>query len=185
MFGGCIFILGYALGFGSPSAVVGVDGHIHHLVDEAKGKPHVILFISHDCPICNAYAPEIGRLQAKYGKRVTIDLVYSETRITAPVAKNHAKEFALDRSSLFLDPEGVFAQYCKATVTPQAVLFDAQGKTIYSGRIDDRYVSFGKQRTIPSHYDLRDALEAVLFHKRPKTARTTAVGCYIVLPSTS
>jgi len=185
MVGSCVFILSLFMGRSRSSSVAGVDGRMHQLIEEVKGKPHVILFISHDCPICNAYAPEIGRIQNQFGKQVTIDLVYSETRITAAVAKTHAKEFSINRSSLFLDPDGSFAQYCKATVTPQAIVYDAKGTPVYSGRIDDRYLSFGKQRTNPTSHDLRNALEAVLAHKRPSISRTAAVGCYIVLPSTS
>ena len=138
-----------------------------------------------DCPICNAYAPEIGRIQTTYGSRVCIDLVYSEPRLTAAQARTHATSFSLGRSELLLDPNGEFALYCKASVTPQALVYDSNGRKVYSGRIDDRYISLGQQRPTATQHDLRDALEAILSHKQPKPALGAPVGCFIVTSQTS
>jgi len=163
--------------------VMGVDGHSHRLLIEAHGKPVVVLFIAHDCPVCNIYAPEIGRIEAKYGRSLQIGLVYTEPRLTKVDARKHAKEFGVDRASLFLDPNSEFAAACGAHFTPEAVLFDSAGRKVYSGRIDDRFIALGRSRPAATTHDLTLALDAVLAHRPPKVASGPPVGCIIVLPT--
>jgi len=158
----------------SPASGVGAQGH---------GKPAALLFISHDCPICNAYAPEIGRLEARFGSQVKFVLVYSDLKLSLPEAKSHAKEFGISNAEIRLDPHAVLATKCSATVTPQAVVFDSTGVPVYSGRIDNRYLSLGQQRPSPTSHDLAKALESVIAHKKPKPASGPPVGCFIVFPN--
>ncbi|MDR3689879.1 MAG: hypothetical protein P4L46_10905 [Fimbriimonas sp.] len=164
---------------GSPGAT-GVDGRIHQPLREARGKPLVMLFLSHDCPIGNAYAPELSRIRAAYSGRVAFALAYAEPRITAAMGKAHAASFSLQGFELLLDPKGVLSTFCHATVTPEAVVFDAQGRQEYCGRIDDRYPSLGRQKPAATTHDLRDALDAILAHRSPKPALGPPVGCTIV-----
>ena len=64
-------------------------------------------------------------------------------------------------------------------MTPQAVLFDANGTKVYSGRIDDQYVDFGSKRPRPTSEDLTDAIDAFVSGKPLVFQQTDAVGCYI------
>ena len=165
-------------------AIQGVDGRIHHPIQEANHHPALLIFISHDCPICNAYAPEMERIRSKYAKDISFNLIYSEGRLKPKDAKEHARAFSLDRFHLLVDPNSKAADACGATVTPQALLFDTNGKVVYSGRIDDKYLALGKQKSQADSHDLRDAIEAVIHHQKPKLSRTTPVGCYIARPYT-
>jgi hypothetical protein len=76
------------------------------------------------------------------------------------------------------DPNRELTNRAKASVTPQAAVF-ADDELVYSGRIDDRYLDFGKYRNQPLHRELRDALDAVLAGSAPRTASAKAVGCAI------
>lgn len=169
---------------GFPS-VMGVDGRLHHPLRDSKRGPTVFVFISHDCPVCNAYAPEIGRLESEYGTRVSLNLVYCDLSLSAKEAKSHAMQYSIGNATLLMDPKCQIAGFCKATVTPQAVVFDEQAHKVYSGRIDDRYLSLGQQRRFPTAHDLAKALDAVLVHNIPKAAAGPPVGCFIVFPSSS
>jgi len=162
--------------------VADVDGNRHRPLLEAAGKPIAIIFIAHDCPVCNTYAPEIGRIETKYGGLVKIDIVYSEPSLTAAQAKAHAKAYGIGRAVLLLDPGSNFAAYCHARVTPQAVVYDGQGRSVYSGRIDDRYYALGQQRPAPTTHDLARALDCVLAGKVPPSAAGPPVGCFILTP---
>ena len=51
---------------------------------------------------------------------------------------------------------------------------------VYRGRIDDRYVDFGKARAEATQHDLLDALQAVVEGQPVPNPRTKSVGCYIV-----
>jgi hypothetical protein len=50
---------------------------------------------------------------------------------------------------------------------------------VYRGRIDDRYVDFGKTRPAPTNRDLERVLEAILAGKSLSSETTPAVGCFI------
>src|SRR5437588_10947971 len=64
----------------------------------------LLIFLSHDCPIANTYAPEISRICAKYeSKKVACYVVYVEADLTAEAARKHAAEFKL-RCKAPLDP---------------------------------------------------------------------------------
>lgn len=162
------------------SSLQGVDGRAHHPFAEASGKPLLFVFVSHDCPICNTYAPELARIGAAYRLKVQIDLVYADPDLSAAKAKAHAKSYGLTGLHLFLDPKYQFAASVGATVTPEAVLYDERGKKAYSGRIDDLFYGLGKQRAKAIHHDLRSALDAILSHRRPDPAETESVGCIIL-----
>lgn len=77
------------------------------------------------------------------------------------------------------DGSNSLARQLGATVTPQAVVVSPRGTILYSGRIDDRAVSFGRRRSSATRQDLREALEQVLAGRTPAPARTQAVGCSI------
>ena len=166
-------------------AVLGVDGKRHQPLIEAQGKPSIFVFISHDCPVCNVYAPELGRIEARFGSKFAFHLVYSEPRITADVAKQHAKSYKIDHAKLLLDNDCRFAAASGAKVTPEVVIFNAQGRSVYKGRIDDRYYGIGQQRPVATKHDTIEALEAVLSNQSPKPAAGLPVGCFILPPTTS
>jgi hypothetical protein len=145
-------------------------------------KATVLLFIAHDCPISNQYAPEIARIVRRYSpKRVAFYTVYSEPGLSGTIAQKHAADYKFGATAL-LDPKQTLARRVGATVTPEAALLDAAGKLIYRGRIDDLYLDFGKRRFEVQTRDLRNALDAALAGKAPPVKVTNAVGCYIPAP---
>ncbi len=77
-----------------------------------------------------------------------------------------------------LDPGQLEAQRLRATHTPQAVVV-AQTRVVYRGRIDDRYVSWGRSRPQPTQRDLQRALENILAGRAVPAPWPTPVGCLI------
>ncbi len=146
----------------------------------AVGKKAVVLvFIARDCPISNAYAPELQRIYARYAPRkIGVALVYPEADLSLADARKHAREFGY-ACPVFLDPSHRWARKAGATVTPEAAVFSPQGKLLYRGRIDDLFVGWGKRRPQATRHDLRDALDAILSGKPVPTSKTTAIGCFI------
>jgi len=141
--------------------------------------PTAILFVSVDCPISNAYAPEIKRLEKSYRtKGIRFFLVQSDPEITAADAKKHATEYGF-MSTILLDPKHRLVDKLSAKVTPEAFVMDKTGAIVYCGRIDDRYADIGTRRMVTTTHELRDALDAVLKGKKPKVSKTEAVGCAI------
>ncbi len=139
----------------------------------------VLLFITNDCPIANSYAPEIQRIQKAYaGPKFAFYLVYVDPALTLKAAKQHARDYGYTFPAL-LDHAQALAKYTGATVTPEAAIVGAGGKVLYRGRIDDRYVDFGKARAQPTTHDLRAALDAIALGKPAPPAAGRAIGCFL------
>jgi hypothetical protein len=141
-----------------------------------------MLFIAPDCPISNAYAPEIGRLVEAYGPRgVSFLAVHADPRVSEETARRHANEFELP-CGVLLDPRQELARSVGATVTPEAAVLDRDGNRVYLGRIDDLFYGFGKRRAAPTTRELRDALDAVLAGRPVAEAHVPSLGCEIPPP---
>ncbi|HLY11128.1 MAG TPA: alkyl hydroperoxide reductase [Planctomycetota bacterium] len=149
-----------------------------------KGPRATLFFlIRPDCPISNAYHPEIKRLAKEYEPRgIASVVVYAEAGMESWKAECHSFEFDAGCPAI-LDPQLVLARWLGATVTPEAALVSPAGELLYRGRIDDRYPELGKQRPGDVRHDLRDALEAALAGRPAPCPRTESVGCQIEFPS--
>lgn len=140
----------------------------------------VLLFTAVECPISDRYAPVVRRLTERYGARgVRFWLVYSNEGESAAAARAHAEAFTYGLP-VALDTARTLADRAQATVTPEAAVFDREGRLRYHGRIDDRYSDFGVDRPVPTTHDLDDALAAVLDGRSVTRPHAPAVGCAIV-----
>lgn len=147
---------------------------------EAKGKKAIVLFfVASDCPISNAYAPEIRRIEMQYAPLgIGFYSVYADPAQTLAKARRHAGEYGLPNQVL-LDRAHRLAHKTGATVTPEAAVLSSGGRLLYRGRIDDLYVGFGKRREVATRHDLRLALDAILRGESIPQPFTKSVGCYI------
>lgn len=160
--------------------VADLDNHlVNPFQASADTKATVLVFTSVECPISNRYAPVITKLQETFSSQgVQFWMVYPNPFDTADAIRKHLKDFALPVRAL-RDPDHVLAKIANATVTPEAAVYDQQGRELYHGRIDDRYVTLGLERPAPTKHDLQGALAATLAGKPVAEASTQAVGCYI------
>jgi hypothetical protein len=148
------------------------------LVELLSAPRLVLVFVDPECPIANAYAPELRRLQGEYEPRgVTFALVYSDPARKEPEVRAHAAAYD-HGAQLVLDPEQSLAGHTGATMTPEACVL-VGGELVYRGRIDDRFFALGKQRAAPTTRDLLAALDAVLAGGTPSGEWPPAIGCYI------
>lgn len=174
-------VLGLAAsGMAAPApALRGVDGAVHQPLASGAGRGTVLVFIGDDCPISNSYAPEISRLAARCAARhLALTLVNTDTQATAAMVRRHGQEYGLHCLTL-LDPARALAKYAGATVTPEAVVYAPDGTLVYRGRIDNKYVDFGKARPQATTHDLRDAVDAFGAGRPVARRETKAVGCYL------
>lgn len=144
-------------------------------------KAVVFLFVRTDCPISNRYAPEVRRLNQKFaGRGVGFRLVYTDPDESVEMIRQHLKAYAY-RLEVLRDPRHTLVKLAGVRVTPEAAVFVA-GRMVYRGRIDNRFVAFGKTRPAPTIHDLEAALDAILQGKPVASETTTAIGCYISEP---
>ena len=144
--------------------------------------PAVLVFVRTDCPVANRYAPELRRLNERFASRgVSFWLVYADAAETPEMIRRHQADFGLGFRAL-RDPRHELVRAAQATVTPEAAVFvgDPAGpRMVYRGRIDDRYVDFGRMRPEPRKRDLQEALQALAAGSTLTPRTTTAVGCSI------
>jgi len=163
-----------------PVRLVDTTGQTHEPLKPAAGrKATVVIFTLPDCPIANAFAPEINRLFADCSaKGVGIYLAHVDRDLTAADARKHATEYGL-RCPVLLDSQHALVKALGATRTPQVFLLDAVGKTAYQGRINNLFADYGTRRQTVTQHDLRNALDAVLAGKPVAQRVTEAIGCHI------
>ena len=142
-----------------------------------------VLFLGTDCPIANAYAPELARIADEFApKGVAFTVAYPQPRAKPGAVGTHAREYALP-GTVVHDRDLALAKQLGATVTPEAVVLSPSGEVLYRGRIDDRYDKpGGKRRERPTTFDLRAALSAALDGKATAKPWLAAVGCDIEFP---
>jgi hypothetical protein len=132
-----------------------------------------------DCPIANAYVPQINRLAAEFGPRgVRWFVVQVDPQLKEEAARKHAEEYSL-KPPVILDGGQKLVREAGATRTPEVAVYSPKRELLYRGRIDDRYVDFGKRRPEPMTHDLREALEAILAGRPVARPRTEPIGCDI------
>lgn len=144
----------------------------------SAGKPLVLFFLSIDCPISNRYAPTIQALAQKYEGRAAFYLVYPAKAESTDAISAGVREYAY-RLPWLRDPERVLVSKAQATITPEAAVFDANGKLQYHGRIDDLYQSISRTRRAPTQHDVEIALDQLLTRKPVAVHAQPAVGCYL------
>lgn len=146
----------------------------------------VVIFVASDCPISNRYLPEIQRLESKFaGQHVVFWFVYPNVGETTGAVRQHEAAYGAEEHVL-LDPQHKLVALTHAKVTPEsAVLVPERGgaealRTVYHGRIDDRYVQIGQERPSATQHDLERAIVDVLQHRSVQQPDGPAVGCGII-----
>ena len=160
------------------------------LVDTgAEADPTLYIFVTHECPIANRYAPEIGRIAEE-----NLDLVgptvvvYADANALVKDCATHFGQYYLASDApedeahvasvtMVHDAQHEWVKRFDARAVPTAVI--ARGKTVLChGRIDDRNPRLGARRVQAGQQDLREAL-AALRAGTLKLTRTRVVGCSI------
>jgi len=173
------------LGIGDPVPMAdvkmtGVDGKIVTLASVAGKKGTLVVFTCDHCPWAKMWqtrVTEIGNAAGKAGiGMVAINsndpTDYPEDGM--PGMKERAKQLGI-KFPYVVDATSDVARAFGATRTPEAFLFDAQGKLVYHGTVDDN----PKDASAVKDAWLKDAVNAVSTGKTVTTAETKAMGCSI------
>jgi thiol-disulfide isomerase/thioredoxin len=157
-----------------------INGRKHTPFKLSDTKAVVLLFVTHDCPISNAYSPELARLNEEYeAKGFNLMLVHVDPDVTNEEIQKHVKDYGLSAYTVVSDKTHVLVQETGATVTPEAVVVLPDGTISYRGRIDNMYPTLGQRRRVITEKDLRNALNSIIENKTVEVPRTRAVGCFM------
>jgi thioredoxin-related protein len=144
----------------------------------ARGKVVVLIFVRTDCPIANRYAPEIQRLRDAHVANAAFWMVYPDKKETPEVIRDHQREFRLTLPVL-RDADRRLTKRAEVSITPEVAVFDAKGRLVYHGRIDNWFEDIGRARPAPTTHELADAIAAALSGHPQTLPNAPAVGCYL------
>jgi hypothetical protein len=144
----------------------------------AAGKVVVLIFVRTDCPIANRYAPEIARISAEHSSDASFWMVYPDKRESSGEIQKHQDAYHL-RLPVLRDPQRELVKRAQVSVTPEAAVFDGNGRLVYHGRIDNWYADAGRARASATTHELADAIAAAAIGRPVAVASAPAVGCYL------
>ena len=173
---------GLNIGDKAPSTSVkmkNVDGREVSIADVAGKEGTLVIFSCNHCPFVKAWQDRIASIgNAAKGKGVGVIVInsndpasYPEDSFTEMQAR--AKQLGFTFPYVVDATSGV-ARSFDATRTPEAFLFDKDGKLVYHGAIDDSQ----KIDQVSKHF-LQDAIDAATAGKDIPVKETKFVGCGI------
>jgi peroxiredoxin len=158
----------------------GVDGKDHSLAQYKDKKIVVVMFTCNHCPYVQAYEDRLLAIQRDYASR-SVQLIainpndaagYPEDSFDNMVRRAHKKHYNFP---YLRDETQRTARAYGAEYTPEVFVFNSRLDLRYVGRIDDNWQNPDKARS----HNLRDAIEALLAHKKIENPVTHAIGCTI------
>jgi len=159
-----------------------VDGKDVTLAGAAGEKGTLVIFMCNHCPWVKMWQTRIatiGNLALVQGIGVVAvnsndPSAFPEDAFEEMVARSKQLEFHFP---YVVDATSDLARAFGATRTPEAFLFNAKGKLVYHGTIDDN----ARDEGAVSQPWLRQAVEAVAAGRTVRVAETKALGCSVKL----
>jgi thiol-disulfide isomerase/thioredoxin len=139
----------------------------------------LVVFLSTECPYVRGTQGRIQAFAAKYAGKVVVigidaDEVYDHGKESLAAMQSQAKKQGFSFAYLKDEPQTT-ARAFGAVCTPDFFLFDASGKLVYRGRLDDGGLDPAKVKT----RDLELATEAVLNQRAVSGTQYPSRGCAI------
>lgn len=156
----------------------GLDGKDCAPFDTEGKKAAVLFFVSPYCPSSNNFGPEMVSIAEDFEGDFTFRYVHSDPSVTAEDRLRHASLMGFEGPVLD-DSKQRLAKRLGAKITPEVVVVDPAGKTLYQGRINDLYLAPTRRQREVTKHDLREVLDAVRNGREIATPRTEAMGCKI------
>ena len=160
--------------------MMNVDGRELSLAEAGGNKGTLVVFTCNACPWAQAWQARIvalGNRSAKRGVGV-VAVNPNDPGVVAADGYSQMKDNAKRSKMAFpyvVDATSDVARAFGATRTPEAFLFDAEGRLVYHGTIDDNAKQPGK---VKERY-LEAAVNALIDGKEIASKETKALGCSI------
>ena len=172
-----------AIGKAAPMANVkmtGVDGKSLSIAEAKGAKGTLVVFTCNSCPWVKAWESRIAELGNSYVQQGigVLAINSNDPSVKAeddmPAMQERAKALGL-AFPYVMDATSDVARAFGATRTPEAFLFDAKGKLVYHGAVDD---NAHKPDEVSARW-LNDALAATAAGKPVAMKETKSLGCTI------
>jgi peroxiredoxin len=173
---------GLNIGDKAPSTAVkmkNVDGSDMSIADVAGKQGTLVMFSCNHCPFVKAWQGRIASIgNAAKASGIGVIVINSNDPTSYPEdSYAEMQKRAKDLGFTFpyvVDATSDVARSFGATRTPEAFLFDKDGKLVYHGAIDD-----SKEADQVTKHFLQDAIDAAVAGKAVPVTETKFVGCGI------
>jgi peroxiredoxin len=173
---------GLSIGDKAPSTSVkmkNVDGSDVSIADVAGKSGTLVIFSCNHCPYVKAWQGRIASIgNAAKASGLGVIVINSNDPTSYPEdSYAEMQKRAKDLGFTFpyvVDATSDVARSFGASHTPEAYLFDKDGKLVYHGAIDD-----SKEADQVTKHFLQDAVDAAVAGKAVPVAETKAIGCTI------
>lgn len=146
------------------------------VVKPSDASATVLIFVSAECPVSNAYNGRMNALYRDYTSK-KVRFIFADANVTETLTQiqklRNRPENPLTVPTYY-DANNVLADHLGAHATPEAYVIDNTGVLRYHGAIDN-----SKDPSQVTAQPLRNAIEAVLAGKPVQVATTRAFGCTI------
>lgn len=157
--------------------IIGLSGFTKKATSENKTTT-VYIFLSETCPICQSYTLTLKELYKKYNSKVEFIGVFPNYYADLDSIASFKEKYAIP-FELITDKDAKLTKHFKANITPEVFVENAEGKLLYSGRIDDSFYAIGKRRNVITSTELSDALIQIGAGMAVAVPKIQAVGCII------
>lgn len=172
-----------AVGKSAPKADVkmaNVDGKSLSIAEAKGAKGTLVVFTCNTCPFAQAWQSRIADLGNTYSKQgigvIAINANDPGVNAGDDMAGMQTRAKLLGLAFPYvMDASSDVARAFGATRTPEAFLFDAKGKLVYHGAVDD---NSREPEKVTSRW-LNDALAATVAGKAVAVSETKSIGCSI------
>ena len=138
----------------------------------------VYVSLSPDCPISNTMIAHLNELHERFGESVTLIGLVPESCAPTYGLHQYLRKYNV-RFAVQIDSANTQCRQLGLSRTPESVLCDANGRVLYRGRVDDRFVRIASAARPVTDQTLLHAVETALDGRLPSTTATPAVGCLI------
>ena len=158
----------------------GVDGKEVTIADVKKPGGTLVVFTCNHCPFAKMWASRIVELGNTYDAKgigviaINANDPKSFEEDSFEVMQQRAKERGM-QFPYVVDATSNLARAFGATKTPEAFLFDKDGKLVYHGAVDDN----GQEPSKVENPYLKNALEAVVAGREVPVKESKFIGCGI------
>jgi peroxiredoxin len=182
-----MLVAGSALAFGLGDAIPmaemkmkNVDGNEVSIASIKGANGTLVVFTCNHCPYVKAWEGRLAELANAFATQ-GVGVIFVNANDPSKFAEDSFENMQARAQKLGLktpyvvDATSDVARAFGATKTPEAYLFDAAGKLVYQGTVDD---NAEKPEAVTKTY-LKDALAAVVAGGAPAVQQTKALGCSI------
>ncbi len=147
----------------------------------AQQELKVYVFFAEECPISIYMTQPLREVAGLYSNNIQYFAVFPQQKSHLESATLFKKEYGLNDFEIIMDREQVLTQQLAASITPEAVITDLEGKILYRGRISNAYSAPGKMKHGKRINELKSIIDQLRAGKTIALPWKDAVGCYITL----